>query len=75
MNIYCRSSSFKKALLLTGIICLLSSEAFSADISGKATTFLNARETVFEENVVRIYEYVDLSARDMGETGVSLNAA
>ncbi len=36
---------------------------------------MNARETVFEENVVRIYEYVDLSARDMGETGVSLNAA
>jgi len=63
------------AALALAFVCLLPALAFSADIAGRSRTLLTDQETVFKENLLRLYEYVDLAARDIGDNKISVQAS
>jgi len=59
-------------LLLTLMFPL---EAFSFDMSGHSRSFLSARKTVFDENIFRFYEYVDVSFANLGKKNISVHTS
>lgn len=56
-------------------ILFLPTGVFAADLVGRSRTFLSAKETVFNENILKVYEYVDLSLYNIGKKDISFHAS
>ena len=59
------------ALLL--LITLLPAALFAAELQGTSHTYLQSRETANNSNLLPLYEYLDLSVRDMGSESLSVH--
>jgi hypothetical protein len=63
------------AVLALVLICLCPVPAYSVDVAGRSRTILTDRETVFEDNILRLYEYVDISAGEISDSRLSVHAS
>jgi len=65
----------RTSALAVFLLLLFPVAVFAADTGVRSRTFLLDRETVFEENILTLYEYVDLSTSDIAGQGISLHAS